>query len=363
MGSKRPLSATIEKVRRHDLSDLEKIFAAAFGEEVNADRLRQRIHRVKQFYYLLLPLSAMSLWVKNLFNIYICRVEGVIAGFIQISSLNAKQLHLDFIAVSNRFRGQGLGTWMLHQLLKKAADDNNLDIVLEVKLGNPAHHLYKRMGFSDQAQVIHYEKKFELVADTNEYARELEGFRERRDTDWRQVYLLYLKSIPVKLQRTMVRPITEFNPSLFTRSLEWTKNRLMGNIRREFVIERESEIVGSLELYSYPKTENHIMNVMLHPNFEVLRTDVVSKALSLLSPYRKGLVSTTIYNDAINKQQVLVKQGFNRTDTYCLMFRPPHPARGKIAVYPVSQAYQEHLDHKLPLKKPLRSHLKSKDHG
>lgn len=205
----RPCSCTVERVCYHDLSDLEKIFTAAFGDEIHVKRIRQRIHRVRQFYYLLLPLSRVSPWVKNLFNIYVCRMDGQVAGFIQVSYLNRRQLHLDYIAVRKQYRGRGFGTLMLRKLVENVADAQQYDIILEVKEGNPAHCLYKRLGFTDQAKVLHFEKNIDK---TSSARTQLPGFRVRRDTDWREIYQLYLASIPARIRRCIQREIKDLTP-------------------------------------------------------------------------------------------------------------------------------------------------------
>ncbi|MPM39961.1 hypothetical protein SDC9_86598 [bioreactor metagenome] len=319
-----PQNISIEKVRYHDLNELEKIFTGAFGEEVDAAIIRQRIHRIRQFYFVLLPLSSVSLWLKNLFSIYICRVEGKVAGFMQVSFFNRGQLHLDYIAINKHYRGQGLGTLILRKLIDGAAR-NNYDIILEVRSDNPAYYLYKRLGFISQAQILHYDKDIERNVPARFTTKHrLGGFRKRNNNDWRQIYELYLKSLPLKLHQIARREIREYNPSLFTKSLEWFKNYMMGNVKQQYVLEKHGKIVGTLELQSYLKAHSHIMNVMLDHEHEYLRERVYLQALYLLRTYKRGTISTTIYRDGVEKQQALEKLGFIETEAYYLMFRPAH---------------------------------------
>lgn len=322
MPSSRNIS--IEKVRYHDLNDLEKIFTKEFGEEVDVAIIRQRIHRIRQFYFVLLPLSGISLWLKNLFSIYICRVDGKVAGFMQVSFFNRGQLHLDFIAINKKYRGQGLGTLILRKLIDGAAR-NNYDIILEVRADNPAYNLYKRLGFIDKAQILHYDKDIDKSLPVPNTAKSrLGGLRKRNNNDWQQIYELYLKSLPLKLHQIARREVREFNPNLFTKSLEWFKNYMMGIVKQQYVLERHGRIVGSLELQSYLKAQSHIMNVMLDSEHEYLRERVYIQALQLLRAYKRGTISTTIYRDGIEKQQALERLGFVEKEAYYLMFRPAH---------------------------------------
>lgn len=326
MTIERSHNITIEKIRYNDLNDLEKIFTAAFGEEFDAELIKRRIRRIRQFYYILLPLSNLSLWLKNLFNIYICRVDGNVAGFMQVSFFNCKQLHLDYIAISKKYRGQGLGTLVLRKLLDRAAR-NNYDLILEVRKNNPAYSLYERMGFVEQAEILHYEK---VIGDSEQEEKEqplhsIQGVRKRKDVDWRQVYSLYLKTLPSKLRRVARREVREFNPSLFTKTMEWVKNYLMGNLKRQYVVEKHDTIVGSFELQSYLKSGSHIVNVMIDEEHERLREPLLRKALNCLRHHKGENVGTTIYADGFHKEAVLEKLGFMKTEAYYLMFRPPNP--------------------------------------
>jgi ribosomal protein S18 acetylase RimI-like enzyme len=331
---------TIEKVRYHDLKDLEKIFTKEFSDEVSAEIIQQRVHRVRQFYYILFPLSRFSHWVNNLFNIYIVRVSGSVAGFIQISYLTAQQLHLDFIAISKKFRGQGLGTFVLKALFEQVVDKNHFDVLLEVRTDNPARLLYERLGFISQAQVLHYERTFEhdLQIDLGEPSANV-NFEPVRDSDRAALYRLYRASIPRRLQRVVKREFREFNPSLFIRNLTWLKNQLMRIETQEFIIRQDNRVVASMEIKSYPKAKVHILSMIIHPKWESLRKGLVTEALNRLSrKYQQGKVTTTIYDDAVVKQQVLEEMGFIKQESYYLMLRPTsHPP--KRTLRPIKELY------------------------
>jgi putative acetyltransferase len=54
------------------------------------------------------------------------------------------------IIVGEGFRGQGIGTALLEHTQHKAKETFNIEILhLEVYKGNPAIHLYERMGFQE----------------------------------------------------------------------------------------------------------------------------------------------------------------------------------------------------------------------
>ncbi|QDR80014.1 GNAT family N-acetyltransferase [Sporomusa termitida] len=315
---------TIEKVQRPDLAQLEQLFASAFGEEIDAEQIRRRIHRTRQFYYILHPLSKFSTWVKNHFTIYVVKIAGQVIGFIQLSSLNPTQLHVDYIAFSKQYRGLGLGTWVLTKLLNDVADVNDYDVVLEVRVDNPAYSFYQRLGFGQVTQILHYEKPLRSGCSWPEQQTEtISGFRELRGGDRAKLYRLYLESVPLTLRRVIKRTYGEFNPSMMVRGLEWIKNNLMRKQQKDYVVEQQGKIVALLTINSYFKANSHIFSLILHPAHEQLRRAIIEKAGSILMANGcQGVISTTIYSDDSAKQITLADLGFKNNLAYYLMFRP-----------------------------------------
>jgi ribosomal protein S18 acetylase RimI-like enzyme len=327
--SKGPRNITIQKVSYRDLGTLGKIFASTFGDEVHPGHIKQRIRRIRQFYHLLRPLARLSPWVKNLFNIYVIKAGGDVAGFIQLSRLNNSQLHLDYIAIKKQYRGQGLGTWVLRKLTAEVAEPEKMELVLEVKSDNPAHRLYRELGFATQARILHFEKTLGAGGVTVA-AQRIAGLRPLRDADRRQLPEVYRHSVADRLLRVLSRDPNHYNPSLLTRHLEWLKNRLMRSTRREYAVERDGQIVAALEISSYPKVENHMVSLLLRQDYEQLRAALLQYALfTLYKRYGHGLVTTTIYDDNPRKPKTLARLGFTHTATYYLMVRPAKPVKSQ----------------------------------
>ncbi|WP_371371654.1 GNAT family N-acetyltransferase [Sporomusa aerivorans] len=314
---------TIEKIQRSDLEQLEKLFASAFGDEVDIEQVRRRIHRARQFYFILQPLSQFSAWVKNHFNVYVAKIAGRVIGFIQVSYLNPTQLHIDYIAFSKQYRGQGLGKWVLNKLLTDVADAKQYDVVLEVRVDNRAYHFYRRLGFKQATKILHYELTLGPEKAKLPQGEQLTGFREVKGRDRAKLYRLYLESVPAALRHVIKRTYGEFNPGMIVRHLDWAKNHLMRKRKKDYIIEREGKIVAWLTVTSYLKIRNHVISLILHPAFESLRPSMILKAISLITGnYHHGTISTTVYNDDPAKQLVLEQLGFKRELSYFLMFRP-----------------------------------------
>ena len=325
---------TIEKVERADLDQLEKLFATAFADEVDLQQVKRRIHRARQFYFILQPLSRFSVWIKNHFNVYVIKVAAQVVGFMQISYLNATQLHIDYIAFSKPFRGQGLGRWVLTKLLDEVADANHFDTVLEVRIDNPAYHFYKRLGFKPVTEILHYEMPFNntdtpLLLTTDE----LPGFRELRPEDRSQLYRLYKTSVSHNLRQVIKRGYGEFNPSMMVRHLDWAKNYLMRKRKHDYVVEQAGKIVALVTITSYFKAKSYVVSLILSQSMESLRAAILENAVALIrSHHKQGVISITIYSDDYRKQRVLEQLGFKRESSYYLMFRTADKSVRKISV-------------------------------
>lgn len=64
------------------------------------------------------------------------------------------------VIVQKEFRGKGVGTALLNQLIELAKKKFHLEILhLEVYEGNPAHKLYARLGFEEFGRQKHFIKE------------------------------------------------------------------------------------------------------------------------------------------------------------------------------------------------------------
>lgn len=76
--------------------------------------------------------------------------RGEVAGTL-IAERREENIFLAYIAVAPAYRGQGLGTAVIQELLAKAAT-KKVPVILKVLKGNPAKRLYERLGFETTAQ-------------------------------------------------------------------------------------------------------------------------------------------------------------------------------------------------------------------
>ena len=68
------------------------------------------------------------------------------------------------IVMGEKFRGKGLGTKLMHHIMKVAKETYGIiNLHLEMYEGNPAYSLYKRLGFKDYA--VHEKFMREQIGD------------------------------------------------------------------------------------------------------------------------------------------------------------------------------------------------------
>lgn len=315
---------TVAKVRHDELAHLERIFIVEFGEEMGVELIQSRIRRIRQFYYLLLPLSEISPWIRGLFNIYVIKIKGEFAGFIQLSPSGKKQLHLDFIAIRKSFRQKGLGEYVLRGLLKDWADARGYGVILEVRLDNPAYRLYQKLGFQMKVQILHYECEFNAKKDEKIAEHEHVSLERMKNADRRQLPSLYCVSMPNQLSGIVQKNQRDFTPSMFLRQVNDLKNKLMRQTHDEYVLKMKEKVIAKIDIRSYVKAKRHVLHIMLHPAYELLRMPILKQVMSILKKsYREGKIITNIYDDMIGKQHALERNGFLKTEAYFFMFRPP----------------------------------------
>lgn len=77
------------------------------------------------------------------------------AGFV-LTRTAADEAELLLIAVSPTFRRKGLGESLVHRLFEDAHKEGIRHIFLEMRRGNPAIHLYEKVGFKPIGERPHY---------------------------------------------------------------------------------------------------------------------------------------------------------------------------------------------------------------
>jgi putative acetyltransferase len=108
--------------------------------------------------------DAVALWVSysKIGACLTAEINGVPCGMANLYIQPYKKLAhqcLFAIIVQQEYRGRGIGKTLLDSLLKLGREKFHLSMVhLEVYEGNPAIHLYERMGFKPFGKQAHFIK-------------------------------------------------------------------------------------------------------------------------------------------------------------------------------------------------------------
>lgn len=313
---------TVTKIKYADLKKMEVLFEKEFGEEMNMDIVRARMRRLRQFYGILLPLRIFSPWIRGFWNIFVFRVKGNFAGFMQISRLNKKYLHLDFIAVSKIYRGKGLGRYILEGLLKEYADKGRYGVVLEARIDNPARMLYQDLGFISKNQILHYERKIGRMEYKELLEKPLVRFEILKGGECRLVYKLYRENIPDNLKEFMLQDKRSFCLNRLKKQMIKIKNKILKSKEHFYVMKAESKMIASVNIRSYAAASYHILTLYILLKYESYRGRILKQIIAHLSDeYGPGTLSITIYDDLPGKRFELENQGFEQKEAYYIMYR------------------------------------------
>lgn len=321
-----PQDITVSKVRYEELDHLEEIFQREFGDEPNMETVRMRLKRMRSFYYLLLPLCRISSWVRERFNVYVIRVQEKFAGFIQLSLAGPKRLHLDFIAIAAAYRRSGIGSYILRSLCNEFVDPKAYEMLLEVRVDNPAHRLYVALGFQEVARILHYERRFEAVDKMKR--QDYIVLQEPHGEDEARIDVLCRENTPDGVASILGAEACAPVGGVFKRSLRWLKNLSMRCAERVYVLKEAEEVVAAVRIRSYAQITNHTITLFLQPQYEALRQAILQEIVCRLAlDYQTGNLHTTIYDDTADKRRALERCGFTQSEAYILMYRPAADAR------------------------------------
>jgi len=96
---------------------------------------------------------------------FVSRVDDKVVGYVLtrvesgLSSFSfrwVKKGHVISIAVLPEYRNQGIGTKLMLAVFDAIRKYSVNEIILEVRVSNPAQHLYKRLGFRVVKTLRHY---------------------------------------------------------------------------------------------------------------------------------------------------------------------------------------------------------------
>ncbi len=137
-------SVTRRPVGAEDLPFLERLYAstrtaelalAGWSEEQQAAFVRSQFALQTSHYATHFPDASREL----------VTVDGVAAGRLYVGRGPAR-IHIVDIALLPEFRGAGIGTRLLEEVLREA-EGRGVPVTLHVERHNPAMRLYERLGF------------------------------------------------------------------------------------------------------------------------------------------------------------------------------------------------------------------------
>lgn len=138
-------SITLRKIKESDLSVLHEIYASTRKDEMDlvphwtelmkTEFLKQQFHAQHTYYQN--NYSGADFWILE--------QKKRIIGRLYADNDNSAIRIID-ISLLPAYRGKGLGTGILKDLIKKA-EESSVPVSIHVESFNPAKRLYERLGF------------------------------------------------------------------------------------------------------------------------------------------------------------------------------------------------------------------------
>jgi ribosomal protein S18 acetylase RimI-like enzyme len=138
------ITLTLRKVTERDLDFLSKVYASTRYEELKATGWSQQ--QMDEF--LMMQFEAQHQFYKEQFaeaSFKIVQSDGQDAGRLYLDYRDDEVRIVD-IALLPQFRGTGVGTRLLKNVIQDAID-KDLAVRIHVEKNNPALSLYQRLGF------------------------------------------------------------------------------------------------------------------------------------------------------------------------------------------------------------------------
>lgn len=133
----------IRELRHDDVEEIGKIEAACFSMPWSVKALSDVVDDENSLYL-------------------VAEADGVLAGLAGATNA-AGEGNVNNVAVAEPFRGKGIATALMQELLRRGAERGMEAFTLEVRVSNaPAVHLYEKLGFvSEGIRPGFYEKPTE----------------------------------------------------------------------------------------------------------------------------------------------------------------------------------------------------------
>lgn len=316
----------IRSARYTDFEAIKHIYDVAFDQEYRQRGVDivKRIHRWQQMYPLIRLLALFPNPYQHTFTVYVLEEEGAIKGLIQISARNREQTvwHIENVAVLPEYRGQGIAKKLLQHVFDTYGRQGAMRFTLEVEVDNqPAIKLYESTGFRRYTTASYYKLASSKRSGQIGPAALPEGMRPHRNADAQGLLNLYTASTPVMVRTVDDRQVSDFQDHTIEQLSNYLKVQLKYCRSEHWVVERQGEIVASLEVVGQFRKLPHVIRLMVHPGFNELNQELLSFALTHLRefPARPTLVATLSHQDA--KIEALKGLGFKLVTSDHLMAR------------------------------------------
>jgi ribosomal protein S18 acetylase RimI-like enzyme len=288
----------IRKAKYKDFKDIQKIFELGFTDEYKQRGINivKRIKKWQQIYPIIKLLATFNNPYQHIFNVHVYEddEEKKVVGLIQTSarSKDHTRWHIENISVLPDQRGKGIAKKLINYVFDNYINKGVNRFTLEVDVNNiPAIKLYESIGFRKYT-TIHYYKLIpkDIFNFKSGKIKVPDGLRKYKDSDAAGCLELYISSTPSCIRIVDQKNIDDFKDNPLEKLSKYLKEVTKKSRNLNFVVEKDSKIIASLEILAQYRQLPHVIRLLVHPAYENLNEELLIYSFNLLNDYPQRTV-------------------------------------------------------------------------
>lgn len=319
----------IREAKYKDFKDIEKIFEEGFTDEYKQRGIDivQRIRRWQQIYPVIKLLATFNNPYQHLFNVHVYEddEEKNIVGLIQTSarSKDHTRWHIENISVLPNQRGKGIAKKLINHVFDNYINKGVNRFTLEVDINNaPAIKLYESIGFRKYTTIHYYKLLAKNLPDFKSDKIETPiGFRKYKDSDADKCLELYMSSTPSSIRIVDQKNLKDFQNNPLEKASKYFKEVTKKSCDLNFVVEKDNNIIASLEIVAQYRQLPHVIRLLVHPGYEDLNEELLKYSFNLLNEYPQRTVLIAASEHQKGKINVLEKLKLKKISSDFLMVK------------------------------------------
>lgn len=285
----------IRPAKYTDFKAIKEILSTVFDQEykLRGFDIIDEVDKWQKLYPVIKVLAAFQNPYKHLFDIHVYEdSDKKIIGLIQTSSRSKDQSrwHIENLAVVPDKRGKGIAKELLECIFDKYMNKNVNRFTIDVDVRNlTAIKLFETLGFRKYTTIHYFKVSAKKI---NSFKKDTitvpEGFRPFKTSDAKGLFDLYVSSTPSYIRIVEQKEISDFQVSAIQQVSQYIKEYTKKITNLHYVIEKDNNIVASLEIIPSSKDLPHIIRLLVHSGYEDYNEQLLIYSFNKISEFSSG---------------------------------------------------------------------------